>query len=339
MAFLHRHPSTLALGLVSLLPAVCWTVLVGFCIFANQQQLDKSPADAQGGIQAKQLFLIFSLYWVWQFLSSVVHVTVAGAFASWYYFGSRATSVVLGSMRRALTSSVGSVSLGSLIVAILQFLRFLVNTSSESAECKCLGDMVLSCIEQVVRFFNKYAFCYVAIYGQSFYEGGRSVFDLFERQGLATLLNDDILTIILTMSMFIGGALGALVTGLAALAVFGTEAALPCALCGAIVSGDPLNPLTPLTPLTPSTPSTPYNLYDRTLAFVSGGLVYLRPPLSPYTSSVIAHTVALRCRHRLTSPYTPLHRPTHTLTGKRRPRFPRLADRRLVRRHALRLLR
>ena len=81
------------------------------------------------------------------------------------------------------------------------------------------------------------AFCYVAIYGQDFYGAGRSVFSLFEHKGLATLINDDVTSIIVTMSVFIGAALGALVTGLIALVALGPQAAILCALGGALVSG------------------------------------------------------------------------------------------------------
>ena len=70
---------------------------------------------------------------------------------------------------------------------------------------------------------TRYAFCYVAIYGQSFSEAGRSVFSLFERHGIATLLNDSTTDLILTMAVFIGGAFGVLATGVIGIAVYGTS--------------------------------------------------------------------------------------------------------------------
>jgi hypothetical protein len=103
-----------------------------------------------------------------------------------------------------------------------------------------LAQMVLSCIESLVQFFNKYAFCYVAIYGQSFAEGGRSVFSLFERHGIATLLNDGTTDLILTMAVFIGGVFGMLATGVIGIAVYGMSSTGSVLLVmggGAFVSG------------------------------------------------------------------------------------------------------
>ena len=122
LTFIRRHPSTLLLGLVSLVPAACWAVLVSLCIYANAQKITSVESFATDHVvQAKMLFLTLSLYWVWQYMASTVHVIVSGAFASWYFFGSRASSVVLGSLRRGLWSA-GSVCFGSLIVSMLELL-------------------------------------------------------------------------------------------------------------------------------------------------------------------------------------------------------------------------
>lgn len=236
--FLRRHPATLSLGLASLLPALGWTALVALCLCSVAQQLEDAPAADESSLKAKQLFLAFSLYWTWQFISNGVHAAVAGAFASWYFHGTRAQSVVVGSLRRTFTSSFGSVCFGSLLVAVLQLLRMLARGGADGrGSTNCVADLVLSCIESLLRFFNKYAFCYVAIYGQPFTTAGRSVFALFEHKGLTTLLNDDVTSIVLAMCVLIGGALGTIVTGLAALVLLGTDSALACAIGGAIVSG------------------------------------------------------------------------------------------------------
>ena len=127
---------------------MCWAVLVNLCLFANQQKLEEIMADADEAsgsavmvLRARMLFLVFSLYWVWQFVSNTVHVTVAGAFASWYFFGSRASSVVLSSLRRGIWSA-GSVCLGSLLVAILQLLRLLAGGDGDGRGRNCVAQMV-----------------------------------------------------------------------------------------------------------------------------------------------------------------------------------------------------
>lgn len=150
LTFIRRHPSTLLLGLVSLVPAACWAVLVSFCIYANAQKITSVESFATDHVvQAKMLFLTLSLYWVWQYMASTVHVIVSGAFASWYFFGSRASSVVLSSLRRGLWSA-GSVCLGSLIVAILQFLLNMCGGDERDA----YGRSERNIVAQLVRRAN-----------------------------------------------------------------------------------------------------------------------------------------------------------------------------------------
>ena len=122
---------------------------------------------------------------------------------------------------------------------------------------------------------TRYAFCYVAIYGQSFTEAGKSVYSLFERHGVATLISNGTTDLILTMTAFVGGAFGMIVTGVVALAVYGTSggavmvimaggALVSCALVYSVMSTTLMTPFTPSHLLTP--PYTPSQ--------VSGGLVY-----------------------------------------------------------------
>jgi len=246
LTFIRRHPSTLLLGLVSLVPAACWAVLVSLCLYANQQKIaNVAIADMDTGVlvvRAKMLLLTLSLYWVWQYIASTVHVIVSGAFASWYFFGSRASSVVLGSLRRGLWSA-GSVCFGSLIVSMLQLLMRAVGGGETDVHGRSnqnpLAQMVWSCAGQLIKFFNKYAFCYVAIYGQSFTEAGKSVYSLFERHGVATLVSNGTTDLILTMAAFVGGTFGMIVTGVVAIAVYGTSggAVMVIMAGGALVSG------------------------------------------------------------------------------------------------------
>ena len=99
----------------------------------------------------------------------------------------------------------------------------------------------------------------MAIYGQSFTEAGRSVFSLFQRHGVATLMSNAITDLILTMAVFVGGAFGMLVTGVIAIAVYGISggavliimsggALVSCALVYSVMSTTPTTPFTPFTP-------------------------------------------------------------------------------------------
>ena len=47
--------------------------------------------------------------------------------------------------------------------------------------------------------FNRYAFCYVAIYSLDFQGASKSVMKMFGERGWTALINDDIVDVVLTM--------------------------------------------------------------------------------------------------------------------------------------------
>ena len=99
----------------------------------------------------------------------------------------------------------------------------------------------------------------MAIYGQSFTEAGRSVFSLFERHGVKTLMSNGTTDLVLSMAVFVGAAFGMFVTAVIALAVYGTTTFWPWGgwimFGGGLVSCALVYSVTPFTPFTPFTPS------------------------------------------------------------------------------------
>jgi hypothetical protein len=68
------------------------------------------------------------------------------------------------SAKRALTTSFGSICYGSLIIALIQTLRQIVQSSAEQARqegglfalfCLYCVDCILSIIESIIQYFNK----------------------------------------------------------------------------------------------------------------------------------------------------------------------------------------
>jgi hypothetical protein len=87
-----------------------------------------------------------------------------------------------GAARRALTYSFGSISLGSLLVAIIQFLRQAcsvarsseANSGNMAAACAfCILQCILGILEWAVEFINRYAFSYIALYGKSYIQSAK----------------------------------------------------------------------------------------------------------------------------------------------------------------------
>ena len=71
------------------------------------------------------------------------------------------------SFKRSITTSFGSICLGSLLVAILETLRTLIRYARAQRDniIAFCADCILGIIESLLRYFNLYAFTQVAIYG------------------------------------------------------------------------------------------------------------------------------------------------------------------------------
>lgn len=107
-----------------------------------------------------------------QVFQNTVHAIVAGVVAAWWFDpedGSGCCSGnVIGATCRATTTSFGSICFGSLLVAIIQTLRALVNSVRADDDVEgcaafmlCLVDCCLSCLEGMLEYFNKFAYIYV----------------------------------------------------------------------------------------------------------------------------------------------------------------------------------
>jgi hypothetical protein len=66
------------------------------------------------------------------------------------------------------------------------------NMVGEFALC-CL-EFLLNILEDVIKYINNYAFCYVAAYGFSFIDSGKKVYDLFLRRGWTAIINDNLIS-------------------------------------------------------------------------------------------------------------------------------------------------
>lgn len=160
-------------------------------------------------------FLVFafllSYYWTSQVISNVVTVTTAGTVGTWWFSPQEAngccSSAVRDSYMRSLTTSFGSICLGSLIVAIVQSIQEMVHQSRENGDSivVCCAECLLACIASLLEYFNKWAFVYVGLYGFSFMEAGSNVMTLFRQRGWTSIITDYMVdTVLFMVSLAVG---------------------------------------------------------------------------------------------------------------------------------------
>jgi len=148
-------------------------------------------------------YQVFAFFWICAFISGVLQVTVAGAVSAWYFsrditgYGKSVGSPAIISFGRALTMSLGSIAFGSLILAVVQFLNFLLRMSKKAnAKNKLVSIIVgiaqccLGCLTALIKWVDRWAYIYIAMYGDNFCSSAKNSFNLISRNVFSALMMD-----------------------------------------------------------------------------------------------------------------------------------------------------
>lgn len=130
------------------------------------------------------VFITFAGYWITEWLKNTIHVTISGVYGSWYFLPNNPPKgPTRGAAKRALTYSFGSICFGSLIVALINMLRQAcsiaqqqeANSGNIAADvCFCLLQCIIGLLDWAVQFINRYAFSYIALYGESYISSAKA---------------------------------------------------------------------------------------------------------------------------------------------------------------------
>ena len=220
-----QHPAMIGVTFGSLFPMAVWLMVIALGMYAvvsmdltdrgNEggdpyYDEDNNDAGISYGAWGLTVLLAFSWFWAMQVVRAVVHVTCSGSFASWYFLSGTnpVPNPTVGSLKRACSYSFGSVCLGALIVAIVQTLRYILRSvrRSRNAFARACALCFLNILERLIRYFNRYAYVYVALYGTTFVQSGKRVWALIKDRGFSAVINDDIIGGVLFLGALAGGA-------------------------------------------------------------------------------------------------------------------------------------
>ncbi|KAG1771704.1 plasma-membrane choline transporter-domain-containing protein [Suillus occidentalis] len=147
-------------------------------------------------------YTVFSYLWTSQVIGNVALATLAGgAYGSWYYFGPR---------------EQGQMHLDPLIVAILEIVRLILNAARNNANAQgsfveaclaCCAEFFVGCIEGLVRYFNRYAYIEIALYGKPYIKAAKDTWNMFMDRGIDALVNDSLVGMTLTWGAYTIGLL------------------------------------------------------------------------------------------------------------------------------------
>ncbi|NXD46569.1 CTL2 protein, partial [Copsychus sechellarum] len=152
-----------------------------------------------------QFFNVFMFFWLANFVIALGQVTLAGAFASYYWAFKKPDDMpafpLFSAFGRALRYHTGSLAFGSLVLAIVQVIRVTLEYLDhrlKAAENK-FAKFLLSCLkccfwclEKFIKFLNRNAYIMIAIYGTNFCTSARNAFFLLMRNIIRVAVLDKV---------------------------------------------------------------------------------------------------------------------------------------------------
>ncbi|KAF9379554.1 hypothetical protein CPB97_008896 [Podila verticillata] len=182
----------------------------------------------EGNFYPTAAYLIFIYMWTSAVLSNVQRVTLANVVSKWYFhrhepFAYHSSKTTEPALINATTTLFGSVCLGALFIAIVQFAVFVLSRTAKKLKDHSfpLFVFVATCcrvIQGLVENFNNYTLIYVGITGESLFAAARSASKIFHRNLLWGLISD----VLTKLVLFINATMLSLLTGFAAF-IFATH--------------------------------------------------------------------------------------------------------------------
>ncbi|XP_041335594.1 choline transporter-like protein 2 isoform X1 [Pyrgilauda ruficollis] len=152
-----------------------------------------------------QFFNVFMFFWLANFVIALGQVTLAGAFASYYWAFKKPDDMpafpLFSAFGRALRYHTGSLAFGSLVLAIVQVIRVILEyldhrlKAAENKFAKFLLGCLKCCfwcLEKFIKFLNRNAYIMIAIYGTNFCTSARNAFFLLMRNIIRVAVLDKV---------------------------------------------------------------------------------------------------------------------------------------------------
>ncbi|EIE87019.1 hypothetical protein RO3G_11730 [Rhizopus delemar RA 99-880] len=216
IANIHYYSAAIIFLIFSCLYAACffwWRSRIPFATVIGIYQAWYSSSSNNSRLNCAMVFLVFSFYWTSQVITYVTHVTLAGLFATVYFLNDGIKHPIWGSARRAFTTSFGSICFGSLLIAIINLIRFLLQIARSNTDNACAAffvciiQCIVNCFAGLFEWFTYYAFSGVAIYGKPFIPTARETWSMIKDRGIDALINDNLIGNVLFMGGLLVGVL------------------------------------------------------------------------------------------------------------------------------------
>jgi len=169
-------------------------------------------------------YVFFMYLWANMFLIAVGQMTIAGACGVWFFAAhdvkNKQKSVRVG-LRNSWRYHLGTLALGSFIIAAVQFIRYCIKYFEKQASAqknrvmvivlKVLGYLIW-CFEKCLKFITKNAYIQCALVGKNFCQSAKAAFSLITRNmvrfGVMAMLGGVVnwlgIALIMSITLFVG---------------------------------------------------------------------------------------------------------------------------------------
>jgi len=173
--------------LIMLLFLVYWIIVAMY--MASSGDYEKNALGAytlvyDETIQQAGWYHFFGLLWMMAFIRHMTILILAGAFGVWYWtslpdktagkFSELHPTPILSSLKRSFTYHVGTVALGSFIIAVLQLIQYILEYIKRRQDSKWIAyiiaivQCIVKCFERLMEYISKCAYIVTACKGNMF---------------------------------------------------------------------------------------------------------------------------------------------------------------------------
>ncbi|KAK3807410.1 MAG: plasma-membrane choline transporter-domain-containing protein [Linnemannia elongata] len=206
-AIARNSPAVILLSFIGLFLQILCNIHI-LIVITGLRQIFSAKGSSDPLHISLHILAYFSFYWLSQVLTNIVHVTTSGVFAT-HYFKPGSGSPTWASLKRACTTSFGTICFGGLIYAIIQTIKKILDfLRGDGNHClACLFEGCFHLINEALEFITPLVYCEVAIYGKPFLPAAKDAYKIVKDRGLEMVLSD----IIISTVWHIGAYFGALV--------------------------------------------------------------------------------------------------------------------------------
>jgi len=206
-----KNLRSLWVGVTGFLLQLTWLAVVGVGSARFFSQLsDQTQEDYNG-----PLALGFALAVLWGMMAYAyaMYVSYCGVYGRWC-FGHDPS--VTASLTVAFTKSFGSVCFGALLVAVVRLMRIMVNSARRQANNRnaaaavlaCLVSCILSIIEDIMEWFNTFAYVQVAVRGLKYTDSCRATAALARTNNFGAVRSQIVSTSVVGYGVLLSGVVG-----------------------------------------------------------------------------------------------------------------------------------